>query len=351
MIFTLYLLSFFAQALTPEVIQHAQAGSAALEQGKLEVAISEFKQVIALQPENVSGHLNLGNAYFKGGDYEKAVPELQQALKLQPTLLGADQALGVALLMQGNAAASIPYLEKAPDPQLLGLAYLESGRLSDAIIAWQKALVDHPDDPNVLYFFTRTTALASKQAYARLQAVGSGSARAHEAMADRAVDMGRIQEALREYQEAIKINPNAPGVHLAAGKALATASNWPAAVSEFELETKLRPASAEAWYYLGSALLAQKDHAKEALEALEHSNRLQGDMPGTLFAAGKAASQAGDAAATVQYLTKMLELGKADDLAPQAHFLLGDAYRKLGKIEDADRESALFKKTNNGGKP
>jgi len=347
MILTLFVPCLFAQSITPDAISHAQAGTAAMDQGKFSVAIEEFKKVTELQPKTASGYVNLGDAYFKNKNYELAVAPLQQALKLNPNLLAAHQTLGVALLLLGNAADAIPHLEKAPSAELLGLAYLETGKLADAIGAWQKALSEHPNDPDVLYFFNRATALASRQAYDRLMAVAPGSARAHEAIADRDADDGRFSEALKEYQEALRLKPYAPGVHLAAGKALAAVGNWSAAVMEFRRESALRPANAETFYYLGAALLEQ-GHATEALDALAHSDQIAPDMPGTLFEIGKAAVQTGDSTRAERSLTKLLTIEKEGDWASQAHFELAGIYRKAGRNADADREMAEYEKLKGG---
>src|ERR1017187_6368724 len=90
------------QSLTPEVIEHAQAGAAAQQQGRLDVAIQEFRRVTELQPNSAAGHANLGDAYFQNGEYGAAILELELALRLNPNLMGAHQTLGVALLVQGN---------------------------------------------------------------------------------------------------------------------------------------------------------------------------------------------------------------------------------------------------------
>lgn len=342
-ILTLFVPGLLAQAVTPEVIAHAQAGSAAMDQGKYSVAIEEFKKVTELQPKTASGFVNLGDAYFKNKNYELAVAPLQQALKLNPNLLAAHQTLGISLLLLGNAAQAIPHLEKAPSAELLGLAYLEAGRLADAIGAWQRALAEHPKDPDVLYFFGRATALASRQAFDRLMAIDPGSARAHEAIADRDADEGRFSDALKEYQESLRLEPYAPGVHLAAGKALAAVGNWSAAVMEFRRESALRPENTETLYCLGVALL-QQGHPQEALDALAHADQIAPDMPATLLGVGKAAFQAGDTTRAEQSLTKLLDKQKDGDLAAQAHSELADIYRKTGRTADADRETAEYER-------
>ena len=366
---------FLLQSLTPEVIEHAQAGAEAQHQGRFDVAIQEFRKVTALQPDSAAGYANLGNAYFQNRDYDAAIPELEHALRLSPNLTGTHQALGVILLVQGNAADALPHLEKTRDPALLGLAYLETGRLGSAIMALQAALERQPNDPDLLYYFGRATALAAKRTFSQLAAMkpdltqkpdlpqknvpaqdvvtlqtalakrpddpgllrdfnraatlasnqafdkiikaSAGSARAHQVAAERYVEMGRLPPAEQEYTESVRLNPYTSGVHLALGNILAAEGKWPGAVAQFQVESILRPRSAEALYRLGSALLQQ--------------------------------GQAKDTARAEQAWMRLLAIDQKSDFAAQAHFGLAALYRNAGKTAEADREMALYQELKTGG--
>ena len=76
-------------------------------------------------------------------------------------------------------------------------------------------------------------------------------------------------------------------------------SRWPQAEEQFRAEAKLQPGNAEAAYRLGDALL-QQGKAHEARAELERSNKLQPQMPETLYAMGKAAALDGDDSAADQ---------------------------------------------------
>src|ERR1035437_11122456 len=99
---------------------------------------------MSCSPVPQPAHANLGDAYFQHAEYGAAISELELALRLNPNLMGAHQTLGVALLVQGNPEGALPHLEKAHTPELLGLAYLETGRLGSAITALQAALDRQP---------------------------------------------------------------------------------------------------------------------------------------------------------------------------------------------------------------
>src|SRR5579863_1223166 len=174
---TLFAWCLFLQSVTPEVIEHAQAGTAAVQKGRLDVAIQEFRRVTELQPNSAVGHAHLGDAYFQHGEYAAAIPELELALRLNPNLMDTHQTLGVLLLMQGNPEGALPHLEKMRTPELLGLAYLETGRLDGAITALHAALEKQPNDSNLLYYFGRAMALASKQTFDQLRKINPDLAR------------------------------------------------------------------------------------------------------------------------------------------------------------------------------
>ena len=340
-VFTLFLLG---QALTPEVIERTQAGVEAQKQGHLDQAIAEFRKVVELQPTGASGYASLGGAYFQQGNYELAIPALEQAVKLSPELLGAHQMLGVSLLVRGDAAGALPHLEKTHVPDLLGLAYLETGKLGNAIAALQAALAQRPNDPDLLYYFGRATALASKRAFDQIVEKDAASARAHEVAGDRYFEQGQVREAGKEYFEVVRLAPRTPGAHIALGQTLAAVGNWSAAITEFKAETHLRPDNAEAFFRLGSALLQQNQN-QEALTALTRADTLGPDTPAVLLALGQAAQSAGDSARAEKSWTRLLEVQKQGDLAAQAHSHLEALYRKSGKTDDADREKKEYEKT------
>jgi tetratricopeptide (TPR) repeat protein len=400
---TCYLL-LQVRALTPEVIEHAQAGAAAQKDGRLDVAIQEFRKVTELQPDSASGHANLGEAYFQTGDYGAAIPELEHALQLNSNLMGAHQTLGVALLVQGDAEGALPHLEKTRTPELLGLAYLETGRFGSAIVALRAALDRQPKDPDLLYYFGRATAFASKgtsdqlakvspdpapksadsesrpqdvvslqqalakqpndaglllafsraaaaaskQAFDQILQSSADSARAHQVLAERAAGSGRLSDAEREYAESLRLKPYTSNVHLALGDILAAEGNWPAAVTQYRMESKLRPASADASYSLGAALLRQ-GQASGAVQELTVADRLRPDTPQILLALGKAEFAANDAGRAEASWIKLLGIDKTSGVAAAAHLELSTLYRRAGKVQEADREAAAYEQLRGQG--
>ncbi len=341
MIHVLLFLALAGQAASPQVAEHMQAGIAAEKEKNFDVSIEEFKQVTELDSSYVDGFLGLGQAYMDEGDYGSAIPPLKHALELSPDSLPAHQLLGYSLLSQGYAGEAIPHLQRLSDKTTLGIAQIQTGQLGEAVANLETALTEHPNNPDILYYLGRASGLLAKQSIDTLLAAYPDSARAHQAMAENYYVLRRMEDAEKEYKEALHLRPGLPEVHLALGEVYAGAFQWPKAEEQFRIQVKLQPGNAEAAYRLGQALLEQ-GKAHEARAELVRADKLMPDMPETLYALGKAASLEGDNAAAEKAWTKLLSIEKQSSLAAQAHFGLAGIYRKQGKTAEAKQEMQAF---------
>src|SRR3984893_8022230 len=283
------------QTVSPEALQHLQAGAEAEKQRHFDVAIAEFKKATELAPTRAEAFVNLGQAYMENQDYGAAIAPLKHALTLSPDLAAAHQLLGYALLAQGYNAESIPHLEKAQDRAALGIAQIGTGQLPQAVENLQAALVQHPNDPDLLYYLGRASGLLSKQAIDTLQGAYPDSARAHQALAENYYVLRQMPQAEKEFLEALRLRPADPELHLELGLVYAGSAQWPKAEEQFRTQTKLQPGNAEGAYRLGAALL-QQGKASEARSELQRADHLQPEMPETLYSLGKAAALGGDSA-------------------------------------------------------
>jgi tetratricopeptide (TPR) repeat protein len=324
-------------------VDHVHAGVAAEKSGQLDVALTEFKKAIELDPTLAVGFTDLGGVYIEKRDYAAAIPPLKRAIELSPNLQAAHRLLGYALLAQGFATEAIPHLEQAQAGDALGIALLEAGKLPEAVTALQKALAQSPNDPELLYYYGRASGLLSKQLFDELEARFPGSPRAHEMMAQDYAVLRDVPAAEKEYLEALRLRPETAGLHLQLGELYARAQQWDRAEEQFRLETQQQPGSAEAFYRLGEAEL-QLGKSHQAREALVESDHLRQDMPETLYQLGKAAAMDGDDAAAQASWQHLLTLENNTPLAGQAHFGLAGIYRKQGKPADASREMEQFRK-------
>ncbi|UCD83828.1 MAG: tetratricopeptide repeat protein [Deltaproteobacteria bacterium] len=66
------------------VLGHFYRGIAFQQKGELDKAVTEYQEVLKIDPEYFDAYINLGLAYFKLGDNDQAINEFSQALKLRP---------------------------------------------------------------------------------------------------------------------------------------------------------------------------------------------------------------------------------------------------------------------------
>lgn len=335
-------LGFAWQTISPEAVQHARAGVEAQKQGRLQDAIAEFKKVTQLAPDLPAAFVNLGAAYMQNRQYDDAIAPLKRSLEIKPDLAGAQQMLGFALLADGYAAEAIPYLEETHSQGALGIAEVKVGKLPEAIADLRAAIKNDPNNPDLLYYLGRASGLLSKEAFDTLESSFADSARAHQSLGENYAVLKQVPQAEKEYQEALRLRPDAPGIHLELGELYAAAQDWANAEVQFREESKVQPGDAEAAYRLGDALLEQ-GKIPEAKAELSRADQLRPRMPETLYALGKAESLDGDVTAAEKCWEQLLTIEKKSPLAAQTHFALAGLYRKQGKAADAEREMEAYK--------
>jgi tetratricopeptide (TPR) repeat protein len=329
-------------SVSPEAMQHLQAGVELEKHGDFDGAIKQFEEVTRLAAGYDMGFLNLGDAYMKKGDYGKAINPLKKAAELNPDSPTTQRLLGYALLSQGYAAESIPYLERVQEYRALGIAQIESGRYSEAVTSLQAALARTPNDPDLLYYLSRASAGLSSQTLDSLLSSFAGSARARQAMGQRYFSTKEADKAEQEYEAAIQMRPDLPGLRMELGQVYASTSDWPKAEELYRQEMQLQPGNAEVAFHLGDALM-QQGKMKEALAELRRAALLRPDMPETLYDLGKAGLNLEPAEAE-HALSRVIELEKETMLTAQAYQALATLHRKQGKTELAAKELKEFQR-------
>jgi len=339
-------LLLFAQAAPLKVDTHTQAAVQANQQDQPDSAIAQFKQAIALAPNDPSPYIGLGQAYMRISNFADAIPPLKHALELKPDLPAVHTLLGYALLTQGYAVEAVPHLDQSQDHAALGIAQIETNHFAEAVTNLQAALAEKPNDPDLIYYLARASQMLANESNEKLLAQFPQSARAHQLRAENYSTFHETQKAETEYRAALAARPNLPGIHLELGQLYADSSKLKEAEQEFREERKIRPGSAEAAYRLGQVLL-QEGKAQEATRELSQSNELVPNMPETLQALGKAALLSGDKTLAEKSWTQLLSIESESALARQAHFDLAGLYRSEGKTLEAQKHLQEFQRLRN----
>jgi tetratricopeptide (TPR) repeat protein len=81
-----------------DALQYCNLGSAWLEKGKLDKAVSYYKRAIQVNPGYAAAFNNLGVVYAKKGMYDRALQNYKKALSLDPEYTAVLMNLGIAFV-------------------------------------------------------------------------------------------------------------------------------------------------------------------------------------------------------------------------------------------------------------
>src|ERR1700738_3862425 len=96
-----------------QIESHGHQAQEFLKQNRPDLAIPEFRAIVALDPNNVDAQGNLGVLLFFQGGYADAIPPLRTALRLHPGLSKIQALLGMAEKQTGNGKSALTDLEKS----------------------------------------------------------------------------------------------------------------------------------------------------------------------------------------------------------------------------------------------
>jgi tetratricopeptide (TPR) repeat protein len=115
------------------------------------------------------------------------------------------------------------------------------------------------------------------------------------------VDAGRVQEAIVCYREAVSLDADCFEAHLGLGRAHSERGAYGEAIHSYERALRLRPGSADAHLSLGIALSSEGRY-DEAMQAFKRAKELDPQVTETQILTGRAYLQAGMYAQAIECL-------------------------------------------------
>jgi tetratricopeptide (TPR) repeat protein len=297
-----------------------------LEHGDAAAATAMLEQLSATTGPSVKGlQHELGIAYYRTGKLIPAEQAFARAVDQDPNDIESVQMRGLALYRLGRPAAAIPFLERvrqwtpnanADANYVLGLCYLNSQRFDDARLAFAHQFGVSPTSGAAYLLLSKMLLQANLQ----------------EGAADAA-------------KKALELSPNLPLGHFILGEFYLYKSDIEHALLEFEQEREIDPANPAVYDRLGD-VYTRSGQFQQAQEVLTKAISLDTSSTGPFILMGKVLLRRNDPQTSLLYLQHAEKMDPSNYIT---HTLLSQAYRSMGREEDAKREIDAASKIHAAG--
>jgi len=322
---------------------------AAEARGDLAAAVTNYESLLQIAPRLAPAYNNLGSLYLRQREYRKAAAVLEKGLKIDPKMSSASALLGMALYEIADYAGAERSLESAlrANPKdnnaelFLANDLIKLGEFKRAAQHLRQLSERQPENQEVWYLLGKVHMKLSEEALSKLNALDPNSVWAHEISGEVMESMKNYDGALLEYKKAVEVAPQQAGTHYHLGNAYWSLNMWDAATEQFRAELANDPSNCVAQWKIGNIILEQHGDSNQALTEVQKALDVCPDLTLARVDRARALIKLDRHAEAVKDLEAAL---KADPGESSTHFLLAQAYRALGRTQDAQAEMKEFSK-------
>lgn len=305
--------------LEPQKLEaRANLAVALAHEGHFDEAIAQYRIVVAAVPADAALRMNLGIAYYKKGDFKDARQQFAEVARTHAMDAQLAILLGDSEVHLGHAAEAVALLtpleaQNAANPDfeyVLGSALVHSGHRSEGVERLEKV------------------------------AAATQSADAYLLAGSTLMDMNDFSHAQTDLDNAVRLNPNLPGVYTLDGMAKDMTGDAAGAEPILREAVKRNPGDFNANLYLGAILYKRRD-MDEAKTYLDKAVKLQPASPTARYEMAMWESTSGRYDEAARNL-EGLEKSNPDWLQP--HVELATLYYRLHRPADGAREREIVAK-------
>jgi tetratricopeptide (TPR) repeat protein len=345
-------LPLFAQGQSVSPDQLLDRAIVEQQKGDLTAAIRDYRSLLAVRPDNLAARVNLGAALAHTGQVEAAITQYEAALQLAPNTESVQLDLGLAYSQLGKLKEAREHYSAAHqiNPQdvrvaiLLGDAEARTGEAPEAVamlLPLAQANAGNSDFEYVLgESLVWSKRLKDGAAWLEKSAAGSHSAESWMFAGSVLLNLDQFNEARRDLDNAMKINPRIPKLCTMDGIAHDKDGDAQGAAPAFREALAQDPDDFQANLYLGSIYYKNRQ-MPEAKKYLDKALTLKPDSTMAQYEVAMWESTSGDLQTAVTALEKLEKLTPAW-LEP--HVELATLYYRLHRPQDGMREREIVKK-------
>ena len=317
--------------------------------GDLAGAAASYEALLQIAPRLAPAYNNLGSLYVRQREYRKAANVLEKGLRVDPKMSSASALLGIALYELGDYAAAKRNLESAlrADPKdtnaelLLANGLIKLGEFQSAADHLRRLSERLPENQEIWYLLGKVHMKLSEEALSKLTNLDPNSVWVHEISGEVMESMKNYDGALLEYKKAVEVAPQQAGTHYHLGNAYWSLNMWDAATEQFRAELANDPSNCLAQWKMGNIILEEHGDSAGALAEIQKALDACPDLMSARVDRARALIKLERHSEAVSDLEAAV---KADPAESLTHFLLAQAYRALGRTQEAQAEMKVFSK-------
>lgn len=336
-------------ALNTAVREAMKQGAEAMTAGNFSAAVAAYTTVTREIPSFAEGYLNLGLAQQQAGELDDAQTALKKALLLKPGLRGANLFLGIIAYRQNRFKEAADDLQREThlDPRnakafmWLGLCYLAQDDAQDAIAPLDKAYALDPSDADILYHRGHAYFLVANASYAAMFKLNYDSERVHQVLAEAYAQAYRNQEAIFEFEIAVKMAPHLPGLHEELADQYWVVGQLDKAGDNYREELQIDPYADSSMYKLGS-LQVLNQQPEEGVKLLRDALRADPSLTDAHYYLADGLMSLDQDNDAIHEFEQAIAADPTNNRAMSAYYKLAQLYRKLHDTPNAQAAMQNF---------